>query len=65
MLKRVISQHLTALFMAGVVVLNFPLLMLWDQDIRVFGLPLLPAGLFLLWAILIVLLARIMESSGD
>lgn len=65
MLKRVISQHLIALFAAGLVMLNFPLLMLWDKDIQVFGWPLPAFGLFLLWAVLIVLLAWIMESNGD
>lgn len=65
MLKRVISQYLIALFMAGVVLLNFPLLMLWDKELQLFGLPLLPVGLFAVWIILIALLARIMESSGD
>lgn len=65
MLKRVTSQRLVALFMAGAVLLNFPLLMLWDKDLRLFGLPLLPVGLFLVWAVLIALLAWIMESREE
>lgn len=65
MLKGVTSQRLAALFMAGVVVFNFPLLMLWDKDIQVCGIPLLPFGLFLVWAILMVLLAWIMESREE
>ncbi len=35
--------------------LNFPLLTLWDRDATVFGLPLLPAALFTGWALLIAL----------
>ena len=37
------------------VLLNFPLLTLWDRDVTVFGLPLLPVALFAGWAVLIAL----------
>ena len=37
--------------------LNFPLLALWDHDARWWGLPVFPAALFLLWAVLIAVLA--------
>jgi len=55
------AQRLLALFATGWLLLNFPLLGLWDRDIAVFGLPLLPAALFLGWAALIGLLAWITE----
>ena len=50
-----------ALFGAGVVLFNGPLLMLWDREATVFGLPMLAVGLFGIWAALIVLLALLDE----
>ncbi|HOM12874.1 MAG TPA: hypothetical protein PLB41_06110 [Rubrivivax sp.] len=61
MLRGQRSQRLLALFAAGWVALNFPLLALWDRDALLFGVPLFPAALFLIWALLIVLLALIVE----
>ena len=43
------------------VLLNFPLLIVFDRDATVFGLPLLPVALFAIWAILIGLLAWAIE----
>lgn len=59
------SQRLLALFCAGLGLFNFPLLALWDRELTVFGLPLFPAALFALWALLIALLALILEGSDD
>lgn len=59
------SQRLLALFIAGALLLNFPLLALWDRDVAVFGLPLFPAALFALWAGVIALLGLLMESIDD
>jgi hypothetical protein len=39
------------------ILFNFPMLVLWDRDSTVFGLPLLPVALFAIWAGLIALLA--------
>ncbi len=58
-------QRLIALFVGGWLLLNFPLLALWDRDATVFGLPLFPAALFMLWAGLIACLAWLMESASD
>ena len=58
-------QRLVALFVAGWGLLNFPLLALWDVDATVLGLPLFPAALFVLWAVLIALLAVLMEAMPD
>lgn len=58
-------QRLVALFVGGVLLLNFPLLALWDRDITVAGLPLFPLALFVLWAALIGLLAWLVESLPD
>jgi len=57
--------RLVALFMGGWLLLNFPLLALWDRDATLLGLPLFPAALFMLWGGLIVLLAWLMESIDD
>ena len=57
-------QRLAALFAAGWLVLNFPLLGLWDREATVLGLPLFPAALFALWLGMIVVLARWMEQRG-
>ncbi len=48
-------QILLALFGTGLLLFNFPLLALWTGDI--FGLPLLPLALFVLWGLLIAALA--------
>ena len=61
MLERLRSQRLLALFCAGLALFNFPLLALWDRDVVVFGVPLFPAALFALWALLILLLAAIVD----
>ena len=59
MKQRLARQRLVALFAAGLLALNFPLLALWDQDATVARLPLFPAALFVLWALLIAALARL------
>lgn len=64
MFKGLRSQRLMALFAAGALLFNFPLLALWDRDVLVLGVPLFPAALFMVWAGLIVLLAVIVER-GD
>lgn len=58
-------QRLGALFAAGLMLLNFPLLGLWERPVTVLGLPLFPLALFTLWAVLIVLLAWLLESAAD
>ena len=59
------AQRLVALFMAGLALFNFPLLALWDRDAMLLGLPLFPAALFVVWALLIAALAWIVERSPD
>ena len=65
MFKGLAAQRLVALFVAGWAVLNFPLLALWDHGLTLLGLPLLPAMLFLLWALLIAAVAWIVERGTD
>ncbi len=64
MFKGLRSQRLMALFAAGALLFNFPLLALWDRDVLIFGVPLFPAALFMVWAVLIALLALIVERGG-
>ena len=59
------KQRLVAVFVAGWLLLNFPLLALWDRDATVLGLPLFPAVLFVLWGGLIALLAVLLEALPD
>ena len=63
--KELLEQRLAALFGAGCVLLNFPLLALWDRDATLAGVPLFPAALFLIWAGLIAVLGWIVEQDDD
>jgi len=55
------TQRLLALFFAGWLLFSFPLLGLWDRDATLWGIPLLPAALFMLWGLLIAMVAWWME----
>ena len=55
------TQRLIALFVFSALLLNFPLLGLWDIDATVGGLPFFPLALFGLWAAQILALAWFME----
>jgi hypothetical protein len=55
------TQRLVALFCGGGLLLNFPLLGLWDVKATVLGVPLLPVALFSIWILLIGALAWLME----
>jgi len=60
-MKRRRSAPLIALFCLGWLLFSFPLLTLWDQEATLFGLPLFPTGLFIVWGGLILALAVLME----
>ncbi len=59
------AQRLAALFLGGWLLLNFPLLALWDRDVTVLGLPLFPVAIFASWAALIGLLGWVVERAPD
>lgn len=59
------QQRLVALFAAALLLLNFPLLALWDRPLTVAGLPLFPLALFGIWAGLIAALAWLLETAAD
>lgn len=61
MVKALAAQRLVALFVGGWLLLNFPLLSLWDFDATLWGVPIFPAALFILWGLFIAALAWLME----
>lgn len=63
MRERMRSGRLTAAGAFGLLLLNYPLLALFDRPVRVFGVPLLWAYLFTLWAALIALIAYIVHEA--
>ena len=58
------AARLIALFAAAMVLFNFPMLAVFDSDVTVLGLPLLPVALFSGWAGLILALALVSERRG-
>jgi hypothetical protein len=65
MIQGLRAQRLVALFALGWLLLNFPLLTLWDRGVLVAGLPLLPLALFAGWAALIGAAAWICEAEDE
>jgi hypothetical protein len=59
--RKVKGQQLIALFLVGCLLFNYPLLALFSQDGLVGGIPLLYVYIFITWAVLIGLLAVIIE----
>jgi len=55
------GQRLVALFALGVALFNFPLLALFDRAATAFGIPVLYFYIFCVWALLIALLALVIE----
>jgi hypothetical protein len=55
------GQRLVALFLLGVMLFNYPLLQLFAGDGMVLGIPLLYCYLFCAWALLIGLIALVVE----
>jgi hypothetical protein len=56
------GQRLAALCLLGLALFNFPMLALFNRSGTAFGVPLLYAYIFLAWAVLIVLMAVVVES---
>jgi hypothetical protein len=57
------SQRLVGVFLLGTLLFNFPLLALFNRAASVFGVPLLYAYIFVSWALVIGLLALVVERS--
>ena len=60
--RALLAHRLLALFFAGALLFDFPLLKVWLTDTALLGVPLLPAALFVAWAGLIAVLAWLMEA---
>ncbi|MGI6246073.1 MAG: hypothetical protein ACOYJQ_09930 [Pseudochelatococcus sp.] len=56
------ARRSLGLWAVAVLLLNFPVILIWDRDVTVGGLPLLPVALFAIWALLIVCLALSAEA---
>jgi hypothetical protein len=59
------GPRLAALFLLGVLLLNFPLLQLADRTVTVLGIPLLFAYVFVVWGLIIGLMALVLERRED
>ena len=57
------GQRLVAVFLLGMLLFNFPLLALFNGTTAVFGIPLLYAYIFSSWALVIALMALVIERS--
>jgi hypothetical protein len=60
-----LHQRLVGLFALALVLFNFPLLAVWDPEVLLLGVPLFPAALFLVWALLIGALAWLLDGVPD
>jgi len=59
------GQRLVALFLLGFLLLNYPLLNLFASAGQVLGIPVLYAYVFTVWALLIGLMALVVEKRSD
>jgi hypothetical protein len=59
--RRAKNPRLVAAAAAGMLLFNYPLLAVFDVDVRVFGVPLLWAYVFTAWAAVIALVAWIIR----
>jgi hypothetical protein len=55
------SQRLAALFLLGCLLFNYPLLSLFNRVGTVLGIPIIYFWLFAIWALLIALMALVVE----
>ena len=56
------GQRLIALFIFGCVLFNYPVLSLFNVGTEAFGVPLLYAYIFVAWALLVALMAYVVEA---
>ncbi len=59
------GQKLVAIFLLGCVLLNYPVLYLFNSPRTVLGIPVLFAYIFGAWALLIGLMAYAIEKRGE
>jgi hypothetical protein len=58
------GQRLIAIFLLGCLLFNYPLLYLFNSKSQIFGIPLLYAYIFAAWALLIGLMAWVVEHAS-
>ena len=56
------GQRLIALFILGCLLFNYPILSLFNVSRDVFGVPVLYAFIFAAWALLVALMALVVEA---
>ena len=56
------GQRLIALFVLGCVLFNYPVLSLFNVASEAFGVPVLYAYIFVAWALLVALMALVVEA---
>ena len=56
------GQRLVALFVLGCLLFNYPVLSLFNLPAQVFGVPVLYAYIFFAWAMLVALMALVVEA---
>ena len=59
------GQRLIALFLLGCLLLNYPLFALFGGPTHLLGIPLIHLYVFFAWALLIVLMAFVVERRTD
>jgi len=62
-IMEIATERLVAVFLFAVLVLNPPFLLIFDIPAQVAGIPVLYLYLFSIWAVLIVILALVVERS--
>ena len=55
------GQRLAALFLAGVLIFNYPLFLLFNKESTIWGIPILYFSIFVCWVVFIGLMALIIE----
>ena len=59
------GQRLVALVLLGMLLLNYPIFDLFAGNHYVFGIPVLYAHVFSVWALIIALMALVVEKRSD
>jgi hypothetical protein len=59
------GQRLVALFLLGALLFNYPLFALFASSLELAGIPLLHVYVFVAWALLIALMALVIERRSD
>ena len=59
------GPRLVAVFLLGWLLLNYPLLDLFENPGEILGIPVLFAYVFAMWALLIALMALVLEMRSD